>query len=91
LDHGLGVTTRGCPQYTKINRPRIYWPGAGRSKEKEMEDNEFMDESIKIVMKIAYWARKYPELYESGPARNTIANHLAELFTKLDELRKNDN
>lgn len=56
-----------------------------------MEDNEFMDESIKIVMKIAYWARKYPELYESGPARNTIANHLAELFTKLDELRKNDN
>jgi hypothetical protein len=57
----------------------------------EIEDERFLDESILIVNKIAYWARRYPELYQPGDARNTIANHLAQLFTRLDELRKKDN
>jgi hypothetical protein len=36
-----------------------------------------MDEILLVLETIAYWDRKYPELYEPGPARNTIANHLA--------------
>ena len=46
-----------------------------------------MDEILLVLESIAYWARKYTELYEPGPGRNTVANHLAELFKRLDELK----
>ena len=46
-----------------------------------------MDDIFEVLEAIAYWARKYPELYEPGAARNTIANHLSGLFKKLDELK----
>jgi hypothetical protein len=55
--------------------------------EKVMDDNKYLDETFLILGKIAYWARRYPELYEPGDARNTIANKLAFLFKKLDEER----
>jgi hypothetical protein len=40
---------------------------------------------IEVLEEIAAWARRYAELYEVGPARNTIAGALAQLFEKLGE------
>lgn len=52
------------------------------------EDYKYLEELTLLLGKIAYWARKYPELYTPGEARDTVANHLAKLFQELDEFRK---
>ncbi len=46
---------------------------------------------IEILEEISSWARRYYELYEPGAARHTIANALAKLFKKLDEVTKSGN
>jgi hypothetical protein len=50
-----------------------------------------MNTRVEILEEISSWARRYYELYEPGSARNTIANALAELFRKLDEVTKSGN
>jgi len=44
-----------------------------------------------ILEELLSWTRRYPELYEPGPARNTIANNIARLLKELEECQSVDN
>lgn len=47
--------------------------------------NAFL-ERCAVLNLIAEAAREYPQLYEVGQARNSIANHLARAYQELDKL-----
>ena len=50
------------------------------------KEGETESEHIKLLESIVDTARNYHELYEPGPGRNSVANRLAALIHRLDEM-----